>query len=365
VKAFSLKVHPPLEDYPSDYDGYMKKLHAEWATEPYELNWGKINKIRDNDTHWIKSMGIPDCVVETVRQEEAWVQDEDFPRFPLEDREAIGLDKMQCPFCKGRKTIELLHKGKVTGKLATIEDRCSCVAFRLFYMFWSGKRAMVPEGYRWVHPRTLKPSPKINLPITTQEDLIEMFRAHPFDSYLMLGPPRTGKTVYSTMLLQNALNDWAFNVCFKEECSSAEAVWRIGAPKLAEQFLMYETRSTIMTTPGYDPENTYLPQEPLVTERKIEAARRGGHIPRLFLDEIDKLNMTDARRRWISGIGDAIYANGGQMVVNSNMTLAGLEDHMGPLFGPPFIRRITDADGADIKNDAHGHFLNFFDYVKK
>jgi hypothetical protein len=90
--------------------------------------------------------------------------------------------------------------------------------------------------------------------------------------------------------------------------------------------------------------------EPYVTERKIRLAVKHGWRPRLFLDEIDKIAVTDFKIRRLGEIVNAIYAVKGQVCATMNKTPDALavkwkdEDEAGTI-----LRRIgTDEGGHTI-----------------
>jgi hypothetical protein len=254
--------------------------------------------------------------------------------------------------------VRVLYKGEVTGKTVRFERDCICNWLLLFYYYWSGKRGMAPKGFRWVRPFGVKPSPRSRLPLRRQDEVLKTLTDHLLDSFLIVGPYKTGKTVFILMLFHEALYAWA-NQCFKEGLST-EAVWLVTASDLADQYLLYETGRERQHQVAFDPETTVVPPEPVVTPRKIKAAAAAGLTPRVFIEEIDKINMTDARRRWLFSIINAVYENNGTLVATSNMPVEALLQHFGEYHAGAFIRRFTDNDGADLTAPTHGHLLNLF-----
>jgi DNA replication protein DnaC len=58
----------------------------------------------------------------------------------------------------------------------------------------------------------------------------------------------------------------------------------------------------------------------------------------LFLEEIDKVKLTDSRVGNLFEVVDALYENMGQLVINSNLTPEEFQSQ----FGSEFARRISE-----------------------
>jgi hypothetical protein len=68
----------------------------------------------------------------------------------------------------------------------------------------------------------------------------------------------------------------------------------------------------------------------------------------LFLEEIDKIAYQKFKTDTLFELVDAMYENNGQLVFNTNLTLAEFEAQFHPPNGPAFTRRIGEQ--AEIKN---------------
>ena len=94
--------------------------------------------------------------------------------------------------------------------------------------------------------------------------------------------------------------------------------------------------------------------EPTVSVRKVKEAVRWGWVPRLFIEEVEKLgNLTKDRAKHLWEVIAAVYDNNGQLVVTSNQSRQQFELE----FGPDIYRRMA--------NDGQGKIMDFFEYSKK
>jgi hypothetical protein len=118
-----------------------------------------------------------------------------------------------------------------------------------------------------------------------------------------------------------------------------QAVWWASTSVLLNEHVAKETEK----------EKGHAP-EPYVTERKIRnAVKYGGWRPRLFLDEIDKIAVSDFKIRRLGELVNAVYAAGGQVVATMNKSPDALamkwkdEDEAGTI-----LRRIGSDGGHTI-----------------
>ncbi len=273
------------------------------------------------------------------QQETEWVPLEEEPKLDGEDlRKAIGLRQEPCPLCaEGVCYYWLDHKGTTTGVVWPLRHPCECLALKWFWKRW----IVVPAHDRAVaNLATLAPTSRVahRVSIDRQAKIIEWIKAKPSASCVFSGPAGSSKTtwaiaMYREMLWQDA-NFYRFN---QDLHLRDEAVWHLSA---AELFRQHHLSATSRDAP-----------EPDVTLRRILklaskpwADRRK---PRLFLEEIDKVSLTDFKRNVLFELVDAIYGAEGQIVITSNMS----REEFSTSMGAPVARRLRelrDFKWADI-----------------
>jgi len=281
----------------------------------------------------------------------------------IEHGEAIGLRRIDCPWCgwkmtdpysgKNDRMIVLPIEGDTTGVQIRRHEFCRCRLYEKFYTRWSGPTGMVPVAYRKFQLNKIAPSELSLLRMQDQEDTIALLKMNPGRSCLLVGPAQTSKTVYTTGLFSWALKNWTEAVWGMAE--APEAVWRITAKEYLKQEHNYEI-SRERRIVDADGNVTYAkPQEPLVTRDKVKDAVAAGFVPRLFLEEIDKVpDMTAFRSSNLFGLVNEVIEQAGKVVVNSNKTVAGLKAFFGEDNGEPLIRRFTGSG-----DESKGFFLDF------
>jgi len=258
----------------------------------------------------------------------------------------IGSRKINCPFCDWettegnyRREIPLVYEGVTTGLRVVRNHICKCWAYERFVGRWSGKKSMVPVGYRQFRLGALEPSDRSILDPSMQARIIFELQENPFRSYLFSGPAGTGKTVWSTALFSKALYDWAIHTWDRD--ITTEAVWRVNVADYFQQEHDYMWQTQRVSTNMGD-ERLEPAKEPVVNKRKIRAARKAGLVPRIFLEEIDKTpRLTPQRSSDLFGLINECYEQEGQIVVNTNKTSAQLIEHLGSDNGEAIVRRIT------------------------
>lgn len=111
--------------------------------------------------------------------------------------------------------------------------------------------------------------------------------------------------------------------------------WRISAKQLLEEIHDYSVNRN-----RYDEEGNFVSGAPMptVTREKILKAVKLGFRPRLFLEEIDKIKGTETRFNNLFEIVDTLYEAQGQLVLNTNMTMA----EFSAAYGAAFERRIAE-----------------------
>ena len=172
----------------------------------------------------------------------------------------------------------------------------------------------VPPAYRKFTLRTLQPKEGLAVSIERQREVMEAVRNDPNRGYAFFGPPQAGKTVMTTALYTEALwNETVRAPQYDLKAQKYFPVWRISTKKMLDEH-------TDWTMHRNDPEPEFGVGilQPTVTVEKIAHVRKYNRTPRLFLEEIDKVKETDARRHNLFEILNAIHDYQGVLVVSSN-----------------------------------------------
>lgn len=210
---------------------------------------------------------------------------------------------------------------------------------RLWAASWWQKTFEKSVGPRNLHIRmkSLAPSNESSLSVPLQEKCINMLRAKPEDSYLMLGPAGCSKTTYAVALYDQALRaNWLTNA----------PVWFWETKAMLDKFVAYATGRGEMPKPN---------------SRLVENLYMQGKRCTLILEEMDKVKTTEYKLGELFDLINAIYKFNGQIVVTSNMT----KEEFISTFDAPIFRRLTEmkADATDTKSTSH--FWDFYNQVKK
>jgi DNA replication protein DnaC len=176
---------------------------------------------------------------------------------------------------------------------------------------------------------TLTPSKKSRVPLDQQAEIVNKLRADPTKSYAFFGPAGTGKTTFGVALYEQALES------NPKACLGIYTphIWRASAKLLMEEFVAYATSKEV---------DGKTAKEPRVNRRIVTTAVKNGLVPRLFLEEIDKVTYTEFKSNCMFELFDAIYENKGQLVFNSNLTPGEFVKQFGPINGPTIKRRIEE-----------------------
>ncbi len=237
-------------------------------------------------------------VNEITEEQRAWI----------DERQAVITSR--CEVCKGTGRTDY-HP--VEGSVAVLDVRCdNCDVrepLRLVARLWWEN---VPPAYRFATLSGLQPSEKSILPLERQARILDNLRKEPDIGYSFFGPPRTGKTVWTTALYGRAL--WRHILAVPPEYQKYFPILRISAKQMLDEH-------TAFATGNYADEWERMFAQPTVRAEKIARIRQQqGQVPRLFLEEIDKIAETDSRRNNLFEILDALKNNEGQLVLNSNLT---------------------------------------------
>jgi hypothetical protein len=236
--------------------------------------------------------------------------------------EAIGRKQTYCPACNDVGSCKDTMRGGVTGLVINMgRSTCECAKLQTFWRHWS-KVAIEWQG---VTLEGLQPNAeKSDMDMGRQATVIAAIKAEPDSSYLFYGESGAGKTLYSMALFRKALEDWA--ATGMPDCP----IWYYSATALLAQ-----AHEHVMD----------VEQPALNINRYIISKRRDeGQVPKLFLSEIDKADLTTPfRRKTIFELVDAIKEAGGATIMTSNLGPAALAQVWGEQYGEPMLRRFSAA----------------------
>jgi len=146
----------------------------------------------------------------------------------------------------------------------------------------------IPPRYRLACLESLSPHPDLErwgaVP-ELQARAIALLKKNPDDSYAFFGPTGTGKTTYLYALYQHAIQ------------TQLRACWCVQMPRLVS-----DLRALEFGTEG----------EPCLCRRMIQDAQEENLRPRIFVDEFDKVNVTDFALNSVGELVDTIYNFSGQ-----------------------------------------------------
>lgn len=231
-----------------------------------------------------------------------------------------------CPYCKGTGSVrvpnDILNEGWATqGKQTNFTHMEACqycydyvAKLTMFVKLWI---KTVPPAYRKFFLRTLQPKEGLSVPTDRQRTIIDYVRANPDQGYAFFGPPNAGKTVITSALYTEALwNETVKAPQYDLKAKKYFPVWRISTKKMLDEHTDWSMHRN-------DPEPEFgsgIPY-PTVTVEKIAYVRQQNRTPRLFLEELDKVKETEARRYNLFEILNAIHDHEGILVVNSNYSM--------------------------------------------
>lgn len=150
------------------------------------------------------------------------------------------------------------------------------------------KLEKVPPRYRWARLKTLNPHPDLErwgaVP-ELQARVIGLLNQSPDDSYAFFGPTGVGKTTYLYAIYQHAVQ------------VQLRACWCVQMPRLVSDLRALEFGTE---------------KEPCLCRRMIQDAQEENLRPRIFVDEFDKVNVTDFALNSVGELVDTIYNFSGQ-----------------------------------------------------
>jgi hypothetical protein len=194
--------------------------------------------------------------------------------------------------------------------------------------------ARMPPAYRHLTLSALQPYEGTAdvVSMEKQATIIQMLRNRPDAGWLFFGPPRAGKTTWTTALYAANL----FRFFMGEDRATIKnktAVWRVKAKTLLDQHTEWSIKRF-----DKDEDGAYPAEEPDVTMGKIIKYRRLGVKSKLYLEEVDKVNMTEARNATLFEIIDCLHEEEGTVTLNSNLT----PEEFTQRFGEQFAWRLNE-----------------------
>ena len=183
--------------------------------------------------------------------------------------------------------------------------------------------------------------------IEKQKTIIQMLKDFPEGGWSFFGPPHAGKTVWTSALYAHNLYRFFMGTSMavatdRNKINNKTAVWRDKAKILLDQHTVWSMKRF-----DKDEDGAYCTDEPDITVEKIIKYRRLGVKSRLYLEEIDKVSLTEARTANLFEIIDTLHEEEGVVVINSNLT----PEEFTLRFGEQFTWRINE----------HSKVINLFE----
>jgi DNA replication protein DnaC len=186
-----------------------------------------------------------------------------------------------------------------------------------------------PRYWHAVYFDKLEPSPASTLPLERQTKLLKLVRENPDDGYAIFGAPQTGKSTVAVGLYAKVLY---------RELRTAELIpgYRNPVRRLSSKTMLDQQQAWAMRnlSAGMDDET---PEPEVSRDRIIRCFEKQGARFRLFLEEIDKVRETEARRSNLFETLDTLHGCMGQFVMTSNLTPQQFSESM----GGDFMHRVT------------------------
>jgi DNA replication protein DnaC len=145
-----------------------------------------------------------------------------------------------------------------------------------------------------------------------RDALAAAVRGRELRAVTVLGPPGIGKTVWTACLYRRAMwNHLAEGVPARGHGRRYFPVWRLTTKEMLDEHTEHALKQA---------EEDWIDRRRVTAEKVNHLRTQQGLTPRLFLEEIDKVKETESRRANLFSILDAMMAQQGQLVLNSNLT---------------------------------------------
>ena len=163
------------------------------------------------------------------------------------------------------------------------------------------------------HDQIIAPSPASRVPLQKQQQIIDAVAALRNEGWAFFGQPGTGKTTLSNALFHHA----AWYRLMDENAAGGRvlpaSLWRMTARAICQQAQDRATHSNDSAEDFmWDPAENMRAQRRIVSRERIERAHNAGLKPHLFIEEWDKVGLTDFRRETLFDILDCMYNVDGQ-----------------------------------------------------
>jgi len=251
------------------------------------------------------------------------------------DARSVYLGQRPCQFCAGWGSVTVKYTGATTGKQVLSTLPCTCVRNRLYF---GNIDPLVPDMYKGVDLRTISPRVNENLSLARQTEIIEFIQKHSSDGYLLLGPPRVGKTHLLMGLLSTVGRRWAHNTWMKGG-TPWPAVWYYHASALLREHVAYVSNRV---------KNPETAEPPKLTVASIKSAVRNNHKPWLALDDLHKVAPTPFQLEVLHDLVDTIHENNGTVVAVSNEDVPWFRDRWGTNNADAIFGRILEKDAHRV-----------------
>jgi hypothetical protein len=197
----------------------------------------------------------------------------------------------------------------------------------------------MPAAYRRHTLKNLQPfaGTQNAVSLEKQRGIIDMLKKEPESGWMFFGPPHCGKTTWTTALYADNLYKFFIGTSFaatdRDKINNKTAVWRVKAKALLDAYQEWSMKRF-----DKDKDGDYCTEQPEITPEKIKKYRRLGVKSKLYLEEMDKVSLTDARSNNLFEILDAMHEEEGIVVLNSNLT----PDEFINRFGEQFTWRMNE-----------------------